>query len=148
MDATKDEGQGPTKDTDQDPTKDEDSYPRKDEDLDPRKDKASDPAKDEDPVPTKDEGPDPQTMCTSFLFIIYCTNCDLFGQIPRRAALGGSTKLQRLKDQKSKSPKSNNRIEIPALALSVATSIIVPIVSKTLLHKNLLLSSVLFGRFI
>ena len=101
VDATKDEGQGPTKEKAQDPTKDEDSYPRKDEDLDPRKDKASDPTKDEDPVPTKDEGPDPQTMCSSF-FIIYCTNCDLFGQIPRRAALGGSTKLQRLKDQKSK----------------------------------------------
>ena len=97
---------------------------------------------DEDPI--NDESPDLQTMCTDFLFIVNFTVCDLFGQIPRRAALGGSTKLQRLKDQ-----KSNNRIEIqnqtielkskiknqmiewklPALALSVATSIIIPIVS-------------------
>ena len=67
-----------------------------------KKGKEPDPTNNGDPDPTKDEGPDPQTMCTSSLFIIYCTNCDLFGQIPRRAALGGSTKLQRLKDQKSK----------------------------------------------
>ena len=65
---------------------------------------------DEDSDPINDEGPDPQTLCTDFLFIVNFTMCDLFGQIPRRAALGGSTKLQRLNDQKSNIKK--NRIEI------------------------------------